>query len=135
MDRGADAPRVSASFDFSEGEGLGAGFAELPSSRTRPTSWSPGSAPASELGTDGTGYLLQGHNRSDDVFMFLKRSLGAADGVVPGQAYEVRFTIRFASDAPSGVRDRRLARRVGHPEGRPGAEEPVAVPQDDGSLG
>ncbi|WP_145279729.1 dockerin type I domain-containing protein [Tautonia plasticadhaerens] len=138
VDRGADAPRVSASFDFSEGDGgWEAGFAELPSEPDEAYELESGIRPLpSELGTDGTGYLLQGHNRSDDVFMFLKRSLGAADGVVPGQAYEVRFTIRFASDAPSG------GFGIGGSPGESvtlkagaGAEEPVAVPQDDGSLG
>jgi hypothetical protein len=56
---------------------------------------------SSELGINGTGYYLQGMNHSDDLFMFLKRRLGTDDGVVPGQEYRVRFTIVFASNAPS----------------------------------
>src|SRR5690349_5159102 len=34
----------------------------------------------SEIGS-GTGFFLQGHNRSDDLFMFLKRRLTSADGI------------------------------------------------------
>ena len=52
----------------------------------------------SEIGT-GTGFFLQGHNRSDDLFMFLKRRLTTADGVIPGQRYDVNYTIVFASNA------------------------------------
>ncbi len=59
-------------------------------------------SPAPGLGVNGTGYLLQSHNRSDDVFMYLKRKPAAADGIVPNQAYSVTFKITVASNAPSG---------------------------------
>ena len=51
-----------------------------------------------EIGS-GTGFFLQGHNRSDDLFMFLKRRLTQADGIVAGQTYEINYTILFASNA------------------------------------
>jgi hypothetical protein len=51
-----------------------------------------------ELGVEGTGLMLTGHNRSDDLFMFLKKGLGPANGIIPHQPYEVRFMIRFASN-------------------------------------
>ena len=57
----------------------------------------------SKLGIEGTGYYLQGMNRADDLFMFLKRRLGTDDGMVPGQEYRIKFTIIFASNAPSGA--------------------------------
>jgi hypothetical protein len=57
----------------------------------------------SGLGINGTGYYLQGMNHSDDLFMFLKRRLGTDDGIVPGQKYRIKFTIGFASNAPSGA--------------------------------
>ncbi len=103
--RGPAAQPVSASFDFSQGaQGWEAGFADLPSNPNDTYELESGLRPLpAELGAGGTGYLLQSHNRSDDVFMFLKRRLGASDGVVPNQAYQVRFTIRFASNAPSGA--------------------------------
>ena len=69
----------------------------------RRTSSSPGLRPLpSGLGVNGTGYLLQSHNRSDDVFMYLKRKLDVSDGIVPNQAYSVTFKITVASNAPSG---------------------------------
>jgi len=57
----------------------------------------------SEVGVNGTGYYLQGMNHSDDLFMFLKRRLGTDDGVVPGREYRAIFTIKLASNAPSGA--------------------------------
>lgn len=56
-----------------------------------------------ELEIDGTGYYLQGKNLPDDLFMFLKRRLGTEDGVLPGQEYRIKYTIIFASNAPSGA--------------------------------
>jgi hypothetical protein len=56
-----------------------------------------------ELGIAGKGFYLQGINHSDDLFMFLKRRLGPEDGVIPNQEYRVKFTIVFASNAPSGA--------------------------------
>jgi hypothetical protein len=135
--RGAAALPVSASFDFSRGdEGWQAGFADLPTNPNETYQLEAGVRPLPpELGVGGTGYLLQSDNHSDDIFMFLKRRLGSDDGVVPNQAYEVRFTIRFASNAPTGA--------IGA-GGAPGesvllkagaaAVEPVAVPQDDGNA-
>lgn len=54
------------------------------------------------VGAGGTGFYVQGHNRSDDLFMFLKRRLGPADGVTAGQRYRVSYVITLASSAPSG---------------------------------
>ncbi len=50
----------------------------------------------------GKGFMLQGHNRSDDLFLFLARRLDTADGIRPGASYRLSFTITLASDAPSG---------------------------------
>ena len=55
-----------------------------------------------ELAVNGTGFYIQGHNRSDDLLMLLKKRLGPADGVVAGQSYQVNFIINFASNAQSG---------------------------------
>ncbi|HXG59362.1 MAG TPA: hypothetical protein VNL91_10100 [Thermoanaerobaculia bacterium] len=54
-----------------------------------------------ELGT-GQGFYISGMNRSDDLFMFLRRRLGPADGIQPNRAYLVTFTVRLGSDAPAG---------------------------------
>ena len=52
-----------------------------------------------ELSVNGTGYYMTGHNRSDDLFMFLTKKLTAANGIEPGQRYEVSFDLLFASQA------------------------------------
>ncbi len=55
-----------------------------------------------ELGAGRSAYYIQSMNRSDDLFMFLKRHVGSEDGLQPNQAYRVSFEIRFASNAPTG---------------------------------
>ena len=52
-----------------------------------------------ELGINGSGYYITGHNRSDDLFMFLSKKLTTADGIRPNQQYEVSFRIVLASNA------------------------------------
>ena len=52
-----------------------------------------------ELLVSGTGFYITGHNRSDDLFMFLTKKLTPADGIVAGQRYEVSFDLLFASNA------------------------------------
>lgn len=96
--------RVLASFDFTQGaQGWESGFADLPANPNASYELQSGLRPLpSDLGVPGTGYLLQGHNRSDDLFMYLKRKLGASDGIVPKQVYSVQFKITVASNAPSG---------------------------------
>lgn len=91
-------------FDFCHGaQGWEAGFAEYaPEMEDMQLGEGVRALPA-ELGIEGTGYYLQGMNHSDDLFIFLKRRLGTDDGVVPGQEYRIKFTIVFASNAPSGA--------------------------------
>ncbi|MEL7120390.1 MAG: hypothetical protein AAFO07_13150 [Bacteroidota bacterium] len=43
---------------------------------------------------------LSGSNRSDDLFMFLKKEI---TGLEPNQSYEVRIDIELASDAPTNA--------------------------------
>lgn len=47
------------------------------------------------------GFYFQGHNRSADLFMFLKRRLTTADGIAAGQTYRIEYVITLASNAPS----------------------------------
>lgn len=54
-----------------------------------------------ELGT-GTAFYIAGHNRSDDLFMFLTKKLSALDGITPNQRYELSYRIVFASQAGTG---------------------------------
>lgn len=81
------------------------------------------------------GFYIQGHNRSDDLFMFLKRRLSAEEGIVANQSYRIEFVITFASNAPTGC---------GGIGGAPGESvalkagasqiEPLAVLQSNGYL-
>ena len=48
------------------------------------------------------GFYIQGHNRSDDLFMFLKRRIGAADRIVANQTYRIDYVVTLASNAASG---------------------------------
>jgi heat shock protein HslJ len=49
---------------------------------------------------DGYGIYMQGHNRSDDLFMFLKREV---DGLEPGATYRATFRLVLASNVPPGL--------------------------------
>lgn len=52
-----------------------------------------------ELGTGHAAYI-QSMNRSDDVFMFLKRRI---DGLEPSTAYRAYIEVRFATNVPAGL--------------------------------
>jgi hypothetical protein len=96
---------IRLEFDFCDGaQGWEAGFAEYAPEMEDMMQLEAGirSLP-SELEIEGTSYYLEGMNHSDDLFMFLKRRLGTDDGVVAGQEYRIKFTIVFASNAPSGA--------------------------------
>lgn len=54
-----------------------------------------------ELG-EGTGYYVKSMNRSDDAFMFIKRKLTIADGIVAGATYRIAYEIHIGSSLPSG---------------------------------
>jgi hypothetical protein len=94
---------VTAAFDFRQGvQGWASGFADWPGGDPGSYELDSGIRPLpTELGA-GDGFMIQGNNHSDDLFMFLKRRLTTADDILPNQSYRVRFDIRFGSNAPSG---------------------------------
>jgi len=51
-------------------------------------------------GLEGSGIYIQGHNRSDDLSMFLKKSV---DGLEPEATYLVTFRIDLATNVPGGM--------------------------------
>jgi hypothetical protein len=51
------------------------------------------------LNNSETGYYITAFNRSDNVKMLLRKRI---DGLDPNTTYSVRFTIRFATEEPSG---------------------------------
>jgi hypothetical protein len=80
-------------------------------------------------------YYLQGNSFSASLMMFLKRRLTAADGVLPGQAYRLEYTMKLASNAATGCIG------IGSPPGegvflRAGGSpsEPLAVLEQNGWL-
>ena len=92
---------VDLSFDFdSDDHGWMVGFADLPvdydnsiyeldhEHRTLPD------------GLEGSGIYVQGHNRSDDLFMFLKRRV---DGLKPNTTYAVSVSIDLATNVSAGL--------------------------------
>lgn len=47
-------------------------------------------------------FHLAATNRSDDMFLFVRREVTPDDGLEAGASYAVAYTIEFASNAPSG---------------------------------
>ena len=55
-------------------------------------------------GIEGSGFLVQSTNRSDDIDMYIVKELGPDDGVAPDTTYEVSFVeLALAGDAPVGA--------------------------------
>jgi hypothetical protein len=98
-----DAESVTLTTDFRQGTGgWVADVADLPSGDRSIYALDSGLRPLpAEVGA-GTGYMLQGTNRSDDLFLYVKRQLGPVDGIVPNASYRLRYSITLASNAPSG---------------------------------
>ena len=139
-DDGDDAPLGGADAEFSytfdrDAEAWTVDFADLP------VDYDPsiyeiesGYRPLPD-GLPGSGIYVQGHNRSDDLFMFLKRQV---DGLIPEATYVVSVSMDLATNVPYGGRwHRRLARLQRLREGgrvhrrarhRGGLDRP---PQDD----
>lgn len=127
---GSTDSRATYEFNFRSGsEGWTAGFADLPLDY-RQDIFELGFAHAdlpAHLGAGRRALLLSGHNRSDDLFMFIKRRF---DGLQPGTTYRVDFDVEIASNAPASFFG------IGGAPGlsvyvKAGAttQEPLAVPQ------
>ena len=95
---------VTLTTEFNAGAGVWvADAADLPSNPdvNYELEWGLRPLPA-EVGA-GNGFMLQGRNRSDDLFLYMTRQLNAADGILPNTSYQLAFEITLASDAPSGL--------------------------------
>ena len=87
--------------DFSRGaDGWVVDFADYPAGDERNFDFDSGvrSLPA-PLDASRRGMFVSGSNRSDDLFMFLKRPV---DGLTPGADYRIRFDVEIASNEGSG---------------------------------
>lgn len=91
---------MSAETDFSLGaDDWVAGFADFLASDIDEYDLSGGIEQVPIPGS-GTGFMLQGLNRSDDLFMFIKKQIG---GLEPNRLYKIEYTIDLASNAPTGA--------------------------------
>ena len=89
------------SFDFdSDAEGWMVGFADLPIDYNEEIFELAHDHRPLPDGLEGNGIYVQGHNRSDDLFMFLKRRV---DELKPNTVYEVSVSIDLATNVSAGL--------------------------------
>lgn len=86
----------SYAFDIDE-EGWTVDFADLPADYDQPLYELDYSHSPLPDGLKGGGIYVQGHNRSDDLFMFLKRQV---EGLTPKVTYTVSVSIDLATNVP-----------------------------------
>lgn len=130
-------PLVISSDFRSGGHGWTAGFADYSPANDRDglMELDAGLRPLPvEIDPVATGFYITGHNRSDDLFMFLKRRLTAEDGILPGGMYAVELDVVLASNAGGDA----CAGIGGHPGfsvylkgGGAGVEPQVSLTEDD----
>jgi hypothetical protein len=94
--------KITVSFDFNTGDhGWMADFSDYSEEMEMELDSGVEDLPE-ELKHLGRGYMITGHNRSDDLFMFLKKRLGTQDGIIPSRTYQIVFNLEFATDAFAG---------------------------------
>ncbi len=94
-----DVTAFAFSFENDE-QGWLAGFADLPANYDQTTYELDSGYRSLPVGLEGSGMYLQGHNRSDDLFMFLK---GHVQGLRPETAYTVTVSLDLATNVPGGL--------------------------------
>lgn len=100
----AQTPELAAEnvFEFmfeTDAEGWTGDFADLPADFDQSTFELDSGFQALPEGLDGNGFYIQGHNRSDDLFMYLKRQV---DGLQPSTEYQITIEIELATNVPGG---------------------------------
>ena len=95
-------PIVEHHYDFNESlEGWVGDFADLPEEGQESYDLEISHAPLpDEIEPSGGSIKVQGHNRSDDLFMFLKKQI---TGLSPSTTYQVTFDIELASQYPASA--------------------------------
>ena len=92
---------VEFTFDFeTDAQGWTAGFADLPVNYDQSIYELAHEHSPLPDGPEGSGIYVQGHNRSDDLFMFLKRQV---DGLRPNTEYAVSVSLDLATNVPAGL--------------------------------
>ena len=90
-------------FDFSfetDADGWVVAFADLPEDYDQSIYELDGGHRTLPDDLYGAGIYVQGHNRSDDLFMYLKRRVGS---LTPSASYTVSATVDLATDAALGL--------------------------------
>jgi hypothetical protein len=82
----------------------------------------------------GTGLRVYARNYSDDLWHFLWRELGAAEGIAPNTTYAVTIRLRVASNVASGCMGAGGSPDSVFLKGGVVAVQPAAVTQADGSI-
>lgn len=94
--------KITLHYDFRQGaSGWRAGFADYTRGQEKTFELEAKIQPMSRELAPGNAFYLQGHNRSDDLFMFLSRRLTRAEGIRPNQQYRLQYSLELASDAQS----------------------------------
>ena len=95
-------PQLTYAFDFANGAlGWEADFSDYSRLTTGLALAADVRLLPAEIGST-TAFYLAGMNRSDDLFMFLRRRLTTADGILPGRSYVATFRITLATNAGPG---------------------------------
>ncbi len=97
-----DSGSINLKYDFdSSAEGWTGGFADLPVEYEQDSYQLDFGYTDSPLG--GKALMISSMNRSDDIFMYIKKQLTAADGLSPNTTYLVTIEVKFATDVPAGA--------------------------------
>ena len=127
-------------YDFRQGTlGWKAGFADYPKGQEPSFEMKAGPrlVPRELTPPAGNAFYFQGHNRSDDLFMFLTRRLTRAEGIRPGQKYRLHYSLALASDAQTGCAGiggrpgesvyLKVGGATSQPKAIPGADDPTML--------
>lgn len=98
----AQTSELEQGFEFnfdSDSEGWSAGFADLPADFDQQVYELDSGLRELPEGLAGNGFYIQGHNRSDDLFMYLTRQV---DGLQPSTEYQLTIEIDLATNVPAG---------------------------------
>lgn len=100
----ADSGKLDFEFTFAvSDEGFSAGFAEYPEGAEQFYELASGYQPLpAGFETGRKGYFITGSNHSDDLFMFVKKKLGPAEGILPNTIYELSLKVGIATSAGLG---------------------------------
>jgi hypothetical protein len=98
---GSGDKELEFTYDFDrDAEGWMTGFADLPADYEDELYQLDSGHRELPSGLRGSGIYMQGHNRSDDLFMFLTKRV---DGLKPETTYQVIFRIDLATNIPEGL--------------------------------